>query len=69
MKYAYCKILKCPKRSTMCYVKSCEYYVETDDIEEYHNVNRWRYERRYKGADDEIYKGGKNGKVISDDRN
>lgn len=65
MKYAYCKRLVCDKKSTMCLVHECEYYVETESLEEYHKANNWRSERRFdKGADGEIFEGSiKDGNV------
>lgn len=56
MKYAYCKRLVCDKKTTMCLVHQCEYYVETDDMKEYHKANRWRSERRRdKGDPNEVF--------------
>ena len=56
MKYSYCGILVCPKLSGQCYTKSCEFYHETDDFEEYKNANRWKCKRwREKGEPGEIF--------------
>lgn len=60
MKYAYCKILKCPEKSTICLVHQCQFYVETESLEEYHQANNWRSERRRnKGSENEIFEGSK----------